>query len=51
VFPCGYCFQCDNCFGVCPDDAAEKSTTHRYQFDDDAADSSGNGQIAQPARG
>ncbi len=33
---CGNCFQCDNCFGVCPDNAVMKiDEAHGYQFDYD----------------
>lgn len=42
VFPCGHCFQCDNCFGVCQDNAAERvDKSIGTNFDDDPADSSG----------
>ena len=33
---CGNCFQCDNCFGVCPDNAVRKADeAHGYAFDYD----------------
>jgi 2-oxoacid:acceptor oxidoreductase delta subunit (pyruvate/2-ketoisovalerate family) len=33
---CGTCFECDNCFGVCPDNAVIKlGPSQRYQFDYD----------------
>ena len=33
---CGNCFGCDNCFGVCPDNAVLKiGTGHGYAIDYD----------------
>ena len=29
---CGNCFGCDNCFGVCPDNAVEKIASGVYEF-------------------
>ena len=34
--PAGNCFECDNCFGVCPDNAVVKlGPGQRYEFDYD----------------
>ena len=31
---CGYCFECDNCYGVCPDNVIEKLGPGRgYKID------------------
>ncbi len=30
---CGNCFQCDNCFGVCPDNAVMKVDEAHGWFD------------------
>ena len=31
---CGNCFECDNCFGVCPDNAVVKlGPGQGYEFD------------------
>jgi len=32
---CGNCFECDNCFGVCPDNAVVKLENNRYEFNYD----------------
>ena len=29
---CGNCFGCDNCFGVCPDNAITKIEPGKYEF-------------------
>jgi len=32
---CGNCFGCDNCFGVCPDNAVIKLGGGKYEFNYD----------------